>query len=75
MPAKPAIHTEPRGDEWVNIREGSTRALSKHNTKAEAQEAGQARAMADKVEHFIHKKDSTIGNRNSYGGDSPRRPG
>ena len=75
MPAKRAIHTEPPGDEWVSIREGSSRALSKRKTKAEAQVAGRARAMTDKVEDFIHKKDGTIGGRNSYGGDSPRRPG
>ena len=47
---KPAIHTEPRGDKWVNLREGSTRALSKHKTNAEAQVAGRARAMTDKVQ-------------------------
>ena len=74
MPPKPAIHTEPRGTEWVNVREGSSRALSKYATKADAQAEGRRRAMADKVEHIVHKKDGTIGMRNSYGGDSARRP-
>jgi len=37
--------------------------------KAEAQAAGRAAAMKDGVEHLIHKKDGTIGNRNSYGND------
>ena len=36
---------------------------------AEAQAAGRSTAMRDKVEHLVHKRDSTIGERNSYGND------
>jgi hypothetical protein len=36
---------------------------------AEAQAAGRAAAKKDGVEHLIHKKDGTIGDRNSYGND------
>ncbi|MBA3800746.1 MAG: DUF2188 domain-containing protein [Geodermatophilaceae bacterium] len=38
-------------------------------TKAEAQAAGRTAAKKDGVEHLIHKKDGTIGDRNSYGHD------
>jgi hypothetical protein len=33
------------------------------------------RARKHKIEHIIQKADGTIGERNSYGGDSPPRPG
>jgi hypothetical protein len=69
---KKPIHTVHRKDQWVNVREGSDRALSKAPTKAEAQAAGRDRAMKDKVEHVIHNKDGKIGQKNSYGND-PRR--
>jgi hypothetical protein len=73
---KPAIHTEPRdGQGWVNIREGSSRALDKFTTKAEAQAAGRERARRDKVEHIVHTKDGRIAMRNSYGNDPTRSPG
>ena len=49
--------------------------VSKHAPKTEAQIAGRIFAIRDKVEHLVHKKDGTIGIRNSYGGDSARRPG
>ncbi len=72
MADKKPIHTVPRDDGWANVREGSNRAISKADTKAEAQAAGRARARVDQVEHVIHKKDGTIGEKNSYGND-PRR--
>jgi len=63
------IHTVPTDDGWANRREGGKRASSTHDTKAEAQAAGRAAAKKDGVEHLIHKKDGTIGDRNSYGND------
>lgn len=69
MPDKPAIHTTPKDGKWTNIREGASRASKIFDTKAEAQAAGRAAARRDKVEHIIHKKDGTIGERNSYGND------
>jgi hypothetical protein len=69
MVDKKNIHTVPTEDGWANRREGAKRASSTHATKAEAQAAGRAAAMKDGVEHLIHKKDGTIGNRNSYGND------
>jgi hypothetical protein len=32
-------------------------------------------AIRRKVEHLVHKRDGTIGERNSYGNDPPSRPG
>jgi hypothetical protein len=72
MAEKKPIHTVSRDDGWVNVREGSNRALDKGATKAEVQAAGRLRAIKDEVEHLVHKKDGQIGSRNSYGND-PRR--
>ena len=69
MADKKNIHTVPTQDGWANRRAGGKRASSTHDTKAEAQAAGRAAAKKDGVEHLIHKKDGTIGDRNSYGND------
>ncbi|WP_346008628.1 DUF2188 domain-containing protein [Janibacter terrae] len=69
MAKKKNIHTVPAGGGWANLREGAQRASSTHATKAEAQAAGRAAAKKDAVEHLVHKKDGTIGERNSYGND------
>lgn len=69
MAEKKNIHTVPTNDGWANRREDAERASSTHATKAEAQEAGRAAAKKDGVEHLVHKKDGTIGERNSYGND------
>jgi len=69
MTDKKNIHTVPTEDGWANRREGGKRASTTHATKAEAQAAGRAAAKKDGVEHLIHKKDGTIGDRNSYGND------
>jgi len=57
-----------RGDNWVNVREGSDRAISRADTKAEAQ-AGRETARRDKVEHVIQNKNGQIGQKNSFGND------
>ena len=69
MADKENVHTVPTEKGWANKREGSDRASSTHDTKVEAQAAGRAVAKTDGVEHLIHKKDGTIGERNSYGSD------
>ncbi|WP_394217112.1 DUF2188 domain-containing protein [Brachybacterium vulturis] len=69
MTDKKNMHTVPTGDGWTNRREGAKRASSVHDTKTEAQAAGREAAKKDGVEHLIHKKDGTIGERNSYGND------
>jgi Uncharacterized protein conserved in bacteria (DUF2188) len=72
MAKKLPVHTVPYGDGWANRREGATRVTKKFATKAEAQAAGRETARRDKTEHLIHKRDGTVGERNSYGSD-PRR--
>jgi len=56
------------GEKWKVKVEGSSRASSTHDTKAEAVAvaAGRDRAKTDKVEHVIKKLDGTIGEKNSY---------
>ena len=63
------VHTVPDKDGlgWANKQDGEV--LSRHHTKDAAEEAGRQEAKRDEVEHFIHKKDGTIGERNSYGND------
>ena len=65
------VHTTPSpdGDGWINKKEGNERASSKHDTKADAVERGRDLARNESSEHLIHKKDGTIGERNSYGND------
>jgi hypothetical protein len=70
-----AIHTVTGKTGWRNEREGAKRALSTHGTKAEAVRAGREQARRDEVEHIIHNKDGSIGQRNSYGSDPRRRKG
>lgn len=69
MADKKNIHTVPTEDGWANRREGGQRASSTHDTKSDAQAAGRAAAKKDGVEHLVHKKDGSIGERNSYGND------
>jgi hypothetical protein len=73
--SKGDVHTVPHGDGWANTVEGNTRASNTATTKAEAQARGRQMAMKAKVEHHIHKKDGTVGQRNSYGNDPVRSKG
>jgi Uncharacterized protein conserved in bacteria (DUF2188) len=72
--ATPAIHTVPAAGRWEHKRASEGAALSRHETKQGAVEAGRAQAMRDRAEHIIPKEDGRIGERNSYGSD-PRGRG
>lgn len=72
---KPAVHTVPHGDGWANRRAGSEQITKAFDRKADAQAAGRTTAKNDKVEHLIHKRDGTIGERNSYGNDPNKSKG
>jgi len=63
------IHTVPHEDGWANRREGSDRASGLYPTKDTAEQAGRDTARRAGVEHLIHRRDGTIGERNSYGND------
>jgi hypothetical protein len=54
---------------------GQDATQDRASRKADVQEEGRERARKHKIEHIIQKADGTIGERNSYGGDSPPRPG
>jgi Uncharacterized protein conserved in bacteria (DUF2188) len=69
------VHTLPHKGGWANNVEGSRRVANTAVKKAEAQAKGREMAIKRKVEHFVHNKDGTIGQRNSYGADSRRRKG
>ena len=74
MANKPTTQS-PHGDGWATKREGSDRVSKTFDTKKEAQDAGADTARREKTEHLIHKKDGTIGERNSYGNDPYPPPG
>src|SRR3954453_8630906 len=63
------------GGGWAITSRGSPRVMDRGSRKADVQKQGRERARKHKLEHIIQKQDGTIGERNSYGGDSPRRPG
>lgn len=69
MAKKPPVHTVPHKDGWANRREGASRVSKTFDTKAAAQSAGRDTAKRESTEHLIHKKDGSIGGRNSYGND------
>lgn len=71
MASKDNIHTtyNKSASNWRNIRAGASKPAKVYDTKAEAQAAGRAMAINNKVEQLIHNKDGKIGERNSYGHD------
>lgn len=69
MAKKPPVHTVPHGDGWANRRENSDKVSKTFDTKRDAQAAGRGTAEREKTEHVIHKRDGTIGEKNSYGHD------
>jgi hypothetical protein len=64
--SKGDIHTSKHGDGSANKVEGNDRASNTAPTKAEAQAKGREMAIEREVEHFIHREDGTIGDRNTY---------
>ncbi len=54
---------------WGVKSEGSSRATSRHDTKAEALDAGRDIAQNRKGELYIHNMNGKISDRDSYGND------
>jgi len=69
MSKKPNVWISPRGDGWAVQREGSQRASVVTPTKAEAEKIGRGVAKEAGVELIVHKKDGTIGSKDSFGHD------
>lgn len=67
--AKRDVHTVPNpvGKGWVNKVSGEV--VSKHRTQENARVTGRDIAKGNRSEHSIHRRDGTIGEKNSYGGD------
>jgi hypothetical protein len=61
------VHVEPALDGWA-VKEGSKPAQS-FQTKAEAVKVGRRLAQANRSEHFVHRRDGRIEERDSYGRD------
>lgn len=63
------VHTvpNPTGSGWVNKVNGET--VSRHQRKDTAVERGRGIARDNRTEHAIHRRDGTIGEKNSYGHD------
>ena len=63
------VHTVPNrdGKGWVNKVGGEV--ASHHRTQENAAERGREIARQNHSEHSIHRRDGTIGEKNSYGHD------
>ncbi len=59
---------------WQNKINGKL-APAEYRTQKEAIDAGKTLAMKYRAEHFIHGKDGTIKEKNSYGNDPTNVPG
>lgn len=66
---KKTVHTtpNPEGKGWVNQVNGDV--VSRHRTQENAAERGRDIARDLHTEHAIHRRDGTIGTKNSYGND------
>lgn len=63
-------HVVPRPDgRWAVKPAGGSRASSTHDTQGEAIERARNHAKNQSTELFIHRKDGTIRERNTYGPD------
>lgn len=57
------------GDAWANRREDASRVSRTFPTQEQAAAAGRETARRERTEHLIHKRDGSIGERNSYADD------
>lgn len=69
MAKKSSNHVVPSSKGWAVKKSGATRASAVFKTKEEAKKYGTELSKKEKTELFIHKKDGTIQNRNSFGND------
>jgi hypothetical protein len=62
------VSTKSNGG-WAVRKSGSVRASKSFRTKAEAVLYGRMLSRSERTELYIHKRDGSIQNRNSYGND------
>ena len=60
------IHTIKHVDGWANKVEGNSKVSNTAPTKADAEARGREMAIQRDSEHYIHRQDGTIGERNTY---------
>lgn len=68
---KKSNHVIPssKKDGWAVKKSGSAKSSRSFDTKAKAVKYGRTLSKKEKTELFLHRKDGTIQNRNSYGND------
>jgi hypothetical protein len=66
MSRKKDVHTvpNPKGDGWINKVGGVPTGVG-HRTQGTAARAGRAIAKQNESEHSIHRRDGTVGQKNS----------
>jgi hypothetical protein len=73
--ARKSNHIVPSSQKegWAVKKSGSTRVSRSFDTKEKAIKYGRELSKKEHVELFIHRKDGTIQNRNSYGKDPQQK--
>lgn len=66
---KKPVHAVPHTEGWAVRREGNQRVSLTYRTQAEAEQAGRDIARRDQTEFFLHRRDGTVRQRDSYGND------
>jgi hypothetical protein len=67
--AKNSRHVVPRQDGWAVKKSGATRASKVFDTQTDAIKFARGQAKKDNGELYVHRKDGTIRQRDSYGND------
>lgn len=62
------VHTVPVQNHWENKVGGKSTGVD-HRTQATAAAVGRRIAIDQKSEHAIHRRNGTIGQKNTYGHD------
>lgn len=73
--ARPRLHLTLNDGYWTLKWEGAERASSRHNTKADALEAGRALASKHAGQLIVHLADGRIETEHTYGNDPYPPPG
>lgn len=69
--AKPIYHVIPNLSKgWSVTRSGATRAVKRFETKEAAIEYARGLSLSQEAELFVHRKDGTITERDSYNQDT-----
>jgi uncharacterized protein YdaT len=69
MSKKRDIHVVPHNDRWATRKEGAERVGTTADTQRQAIERARGQARREKVEVVIHRRDGTIRDSDSFGGD------